>query len=50
MAINVYCKKGARPIPRDQVEKLVLEVAFNFYDNASNGNKSRGGVKKASDL
>ena len=50
VAINIYCKKGAHAIPLDQVEKLVLEIAFSFYDNASNGNKSRGGVKKASDL
>ncbi|MCJ1248589.1 hypothetical protein MMC30_005807 [Trapelia coarctata] len=50
VAINIYCKKGVHPIPLDQVEKLVLEIAFSFYDNASNGNKSRGGVKKASDL
>ena len=49
LALEIYCDQGSKPISEDQVEQVVLEVAFNFFDNASNGNRSRGGVKKASE-
>jgi hypothetical protein len=32
-----------------EVEKVVVESAMASYDNASNGNKTRGSMKKASD-
>jgi protein transport protein SEC39 len=33
----------------EEVEKVVVESAMTFYDNASNGNKTRGGIKRASE-
>jgi hypothetical protein len=50
LSTAIYCGQAIDPIPRDKVEKVVLEVAYSFYDNASNGNKFRGGVKKASEM
>jgi protein transport protein SEC39 len=32
-----------------EIEDVVLKTAFHHYDNASNGNRTRGGMKKASD-
>ncbi len=37
------------PLPREQVEQAIWEVAMSFYDNATNGNRTRGAMKKASD-
>lgn len=39
-----------QPLALDQVEKLILDTAMSSYDNASNGNKNRGGVKRASEM
>ncbi|MCJ1387695.1 hypothetical protein MMC18_000538 [Xylographa bjoerkii] len=50
LAVHIYCAHGPVPLRLEIVEKGVLEVAFGFYDNASNGNRSRGGMKKVSDL
>ena len=50
LALYIYCAHSPLPLPSDMVEKATLEVAFGFYDNASNGNRSRGGMKKTSDL
>nr|POE88342.1 protein transport protein sec39 [Quercus suber] len=37
-------------LPKDVVEGIVLAKALEAYDSASNGNKTRGGVKKANDI
>ncbi|MCJ1284199.1 hypothetical protein MMC26_003530 [Xylographa opegraphella] len=50
LAVSIYCTHSPVPLPMDLVEKATLEVAYGFYDNASNGNRSRGGMKKTSDL
>lgn len=34
----------------EQVEAAVVEAIFAAYDNASNGNRTRGGMLKANDL
>lgn len=34
----------------EDVESIVLAKAMEAYDGASNGNKTRGGVRKASDM
>ena len=38
------------PLNRTQVEAAVRDAIFVAYDNASNGNKTRGGMKKANDM
>lgn len=41
---------NARMLPAETTEKIVLAKALEAYDGASNGNRMRGGVKKASDM
>lgn len=33
-----------------QAEDVVVAKALEAYDSASNGNKTRGGIKKANDM
>ncbi|KAL9027208.1 MAG: hypothetical protein Q9196_004241, partial [Gyalolechia fulgens] len=49
LAAHVYCMRVDRPIPDAILEKTILSVAMSFYDGASNGNRTRGGVRKASE-
>ncbi|KAL9594018.1 MAG: hypothetical protein Q9219_007263 [cf. Caloplaca sp. 3 TL-2023] len=50
LAVRIYCTQVDRPLPNDILEKTVLSVAMSFYDGASNGNRTRGGVRKASEI
>ncbi|KAL8719054.1 MAG: hypothetical protein Q9225_003888 [Loekoesia sp. 1 TL-2023] len=50
LAVHVYCMQDDRPIPDDVLEKTILNVVMSFYDGASNGNRARGGVRKASEI
>jgi hypothetical protein len=52
LAVQTYIKSstGQHPIPLDAVEKTVLTAAMNHYDNATNGNRTRGGMKRASEI
>lgn len=50
LAENVYCKQTITPISKDIVESTVLNAALSAYDAASNGNRTRGGVRKASEI
>ncbi|KAL8788326.1 MAG: hypothetical protein Q9213_001723 [Squamulea squamosa] len=50
IAVHVYCTQDQHPLPEDILEKTVLIVAMSFYDGASNGNRTRGGVRKASEI
>lgn len=34
----------------EDIEQVIVEVALHHYDNATNGNRTRGGVKKASEI
>ncbi|KAL8920754.1 MAG: hypothetical protein Q9208_006084 [Pyrenodesmia sp. 3 TL-2023] len=50
LAIRVYCAQDERPIPVGLLEKTILGVVLSFYDSASNGNRKRGGMRKASEM
>ncbi|KAE8849945.1 hypothetical protein PTNB73_01050 [Pyrenophora teres f. teres] len=52
LAIELYIKPafGQQPLLSSDVEQVVLASAMHHYDNASNGNRNRGGMKRASDL
>ncbi|KAL8724459.1 MAG: hypothetical protein Q9166_007944 [cf. Caloplaca sp. 2 TL-2023] len=50
VAVHVYCTEQQRPIPDDVLEKTVLGVTMSFYDGASNGNRTRGGIRKSSEI
>lgn len=50
LAVHVYCMQDQRPIADGTLERTILSVAMSFYDGASNGNRTRGGVRKASEM
>ena len=57
MAIKLYVPPSSTTaddkallLPREKVEKVVLAVAMEAYDGASNGNKTRGGVRRANEM
>ena len=49
-ALDTYCKSTDAPLPPATVESTILNAAYSAYDAASNGNRTRGGVRKASDI
>lgn len=49
LATNIYCTEEP-PLPRTMVRDTVIDVAFASYDSASNGNKTRGGVRKSAEM
>ncbi|WPG98478.1 secretory pathway Sec39 [Acrodontium crateriforme] len=42
--------KPTTTLSKDRISKIIIEKAMEAYDSASNGNKTRGGVKKANDI
>ncbi|RMY91109.1 hypothetical protein D0861_03263 [Hortaea werneckii] len=51
LAIKTYITaSGVSRLPLDKVAQVVLAKAMESYDAASNGNRMRGGMKKASDI
>ncbi|KAG8534057.1 uncharacterized protein KY384_000900 [Bacidia gigantensis] len=49
LPMNLYCKKDS-PLPSSTVKETIIDAALSAYDAASNGNRTRGGIKKASDI
>ena len=47
---DMFCLPGQGSLPIAKVEAAILEAGLKMYDSASNGNKSRGGMKKTSQL
>ena len=45
-----FCQGNTRPLPPKRVEQIVVEAGLKAFDSASNGNRTRGGMKKASEL
>lgn len=50
LAVDLYAQSEAAPLNRAQVETAVVQAIFSAYDNASNGNRTRGGMKRAYDM
>ncbi|KKZ61803.1 hypothetical protein EMCG_00530 [[Emmonsia] crescens] len=51
LAVELYAKTlTSSPLPPAQIETAVTESIFASYDNATNGNKTRGGIKQASEM
>ncbi|KAJ5309769.1 MAP kinase kinase MKK2/SSP33 [Penicillium atrosanguineum] len=50
LAVDIYSQSEPSPLSRKQVEDAVVEAIFAAYDNASNGNRTRGGMKRACDI
>lgn len=49
LAIDIYINSKTS-LSSAQVEEAVKEAIFTTYDNASNGNRTRGGMKQAYDM
>ncbi|KAJ5789496.1 uncharacterized protein N7518_006507 [Penicillium psychrosexuale] len=50
LALDIYTESKPTPLNPVQVEAAVQEAIFTAYDNASNGNRTRGGMKRAYDI
>jgi Secretory pathway protein Sec39 len=45
LAREIYVRQSL--LPSNIVEKTILDAFYRFYDNATNGNRTRGGMKNA---
>ena len=50
LVVNLYLKSSESALSPERVQQVVLMKATEAYDGASNGNRSRGGMKKASEM
>lgn len=50
LAVDIYTGSEPPPLDSAEVESAVTEAIFTAYDNASNGNRTRGGMKKAFEM
>lgn len=50
LANQIYEKSPERPISKGVLEETVISAAMEAYDNATNPNKTRGGVKRCHDM
>lgn len=50
LAVETYCNHESTPLPSEVVEKTVVDITLASYDGASNGNRTRGGVRKSSEI
>jgi len=48
--VTTYITSSTQPLSMEQVEKQVVSSIYHNYDNATNGNRNRGGMKRASDM
>ena len=50
LAAEIYCKSVQSPLSAETVENTVLTAALSSYDAATNGNRTRGGIRNASEI
>ncbi|RHZ59713.1 secretory pathway Sec39 family protein [Aspergillus thermomutatus] len=50
LAVDIYTRSDPAPLDPTQVEQAVQDAIFAAYDNASNGNRTRGGMKRAYEI
>lgn len=52
LVVQLYIQPASdrSPLPLADVERTILTTVLQHYDNASNGNRTRGGMKRASDI
>ena len=52
LVISTYIRgpKTTHHLASEEVESVIIEAALHHYDNATNGNRTRGGMKKASEI
>ncbi|KAJ9607458.1 hypothetical protein H2200_008531 [Cladophialophora chaetospira] len=47
---EIYLTTASPPLSPEVVEVRIVAAIYEAYDNASNGNRDRGGIKRANDL
>ncbi|KAI1617315.1 Sec39 domain-containing protein [Exophiala viscosa] len=47
---EVYIHPESAPLPVAEVESRIVAAIYEAYDNATNGNRDRGGMKRASEI
>lgn len=50
LAKSLYEDSPEQPLPKDVLRDSIYAAAMNAYDNASNPNRTRGGLKKCNDM
>jgi hypothetical protein len=52
LVLHTYIRLSTDPHPLalDEIEKVILASAMHHYDGASNGNRTRGGMKRAAEI
>jgi protein transport protein SEC39 len=50
LARSIYETSPDRPLAKKALHDAIISAAMNAYDNATNANKTRGGVKKCDDM
>ena len=50
LASTWFCQASSKPLPSNKVEEAVIEAGYKAVDSASNGNRTRGTMKKAADI
>ncbi|KAF9870837.1 hypothetical protein CkaCkLH20_11736 [Colletotrichum karsti] len=50
LAKSLYEDVGERPLSAELLQETIVAAALNAYDNASNPNRTRGGLKKCDDI
>ncbi|KAK1594045.1 secretory pathway protein Sec39 [Colletotrichum navitas] len=50
LAKSFYEDAVVKPLPAQTVQETVIAAALNAYDNASNPNRTRGGLKKCDEI
>lgn len=50
LVADIYCKQNDAPLQAKVVEDTIVVSALSSYDAASDRNKTRGGVRRASDI
>lgn len=50
LARSIYETSSEAPLLQQQVRDTVISAAMNAFDNATNANRTRGGVKKCDDM
>jgi len=47
---EMYLDSATTPLPPSEVENHIVRAIYEAYDNASNGNRTRGGMRRADDI
>ncbi|TAQ85410.1 hypothetical protein B7494_g6268 [Chlorociboria aeruginascens] len=50
LARSIYETSPEQPLSGDELRSTIISGAMNAYDNATNANRTRGGIKKCDDI